>query len=75
LLAVAALLTASGVGRPQDQGGHETAVATVKKAGGKVEVLPDRPGRLVAVILAGSQSPADAMPCLKDVVNLCHLDL
>ncbi len=56
-------------------GGHEEAIAAIRKLGGEVKVDTQRPGAPVSVVLAGVRSPTECLPFLARINNLHTCDL
>jgi hypothetical protein len=75
LLTAGALLMALGAQAQDRPAEHEQAIAAIRKLGGQVQVDAMRPGAPVAVVLIGSDRPADCVLHLKDLVNLQTCDL
>jgi len=53
---------------------HGQAIDAIRKLGGTIEAK-DAAGAPLKVGLTGSRQPAQCMPHLKSLVNLCTLDL
>jgi len=74
LLGAAVWLLGSGA-VAQDEQTSEQAIAAIRKLGGEVKVVDQRPGAPVSVVLAGVRSPTDCLPHLARITNLHTCDL